>query len=114
MDSILNSIKKMLGPGETYNHFDPEIIMHINSALFVLKQLGVGPSKGFRISDPSATWEDFLGESEELEAVKTYVYMKVRLVFDPPQNSAHINALKEGISEFEARLNYEVDPKPKT
>lgn len=114
MDSILTSIKKMLGPTEVYTHFDPEIIMHINSALFVLKQLGVGPSKGFRILDDSATWKDFLGETEELEAVKTYVYMKVKVVFDPPQNSSHLNALKEGINEFEARLNYEVDPASKT
>lgn len=114
MDSILTSIKKQLGATEAYTHFDEQIIMHINMALMVLRQIGVGPSKGFRISDASATWKDFLGESEELEAVKTYVYMKVKLVFDPPQNSAHITALKEGIAEFEARLNYEVDPAPKT
>lgn len=110
MDSILTSIKKMLGIVEEYEHFDPEIIMHINSVLFVLTQLGVGPSEGFSIKDKTAVWDDFIPIGMDIEAVKSYVYLKVRLLFDPPTNSAVMESTNRLISEFEWRLNVAVDP----
>ena len=105
MESILTSIKKLLGPEEEYEYFDKDIIIHINSALMVLTQLGVRPSDGFFITDSSAVWTDFLGDTKKLEAVKTYVYLKVRLVFDPPSSSAVIESINRTISELEWRLN---------
>ncbi len=108
--SILTSIKKALGIEEEYTHFDPDIIMHINSAFFVLHQLGVGPETPFSIKDKSATWDEFI-DADKLELVKTYIYMVVRRAFDPPSNSAHLNALSEMIKEYEWRMNVEVDPK---
>ena len=110
-DSILTSIKKLLGITEEYTHFDADVLMHINMAFMVLYQLGVGPSTPFSIEDASATWSDFLGDSTDLAGVKTYIYQKVKLVFDPPQSSAAITALKESIAELEWRLNVAVDPK---
>lgn len=110
-DSILISIKKLLGITEEYTHFDADVLMHINMAFMVLYQLGVGPSTPFSIEDASATWSDFLGDSTDLAGVKTYIYQKVKLVFDPPQSSAAITALKESIAELEWRLNVTVDPK---
>lgn len=109
MDSILTSVKKLLGIVEEYEHFDSDIIMHINSALFTLKQLGVGPSEGFTISDKTAVWTDFISDIDKIEAVKSYVYLKVKLVFDPPASSAVMEAIKNQISEYEWRLNVEVE-----
>lgn len=112
MESILTSIKLLLGMTEDYDPFDPQIIMHINSVLAILRQLGVGPAKGFRIEDDSATWADFIPmETDDItwDAVKTYVYAKVRLIFDPPASSAHIEALKEIAKEFEWRLNFDAE-----
>ena len=109
MESILTSVKKLLGITEEYNHFDSDIIMHINSALFTLKQLGVGPSEGFTISDKTAAWTDFVKDIDKIEAVKSYVYLKVKLVFDPPASSAVMEAIKNQISEYEWRLNVEVE-----
>lgn len=110
MDSILTSVKKMLGIAEEYEHFDPEIIMHINSVFNVLTQLGVGPSDGFYIEDDSAVWTDFIPESRKLNAVKSYIYMKVRLLFDPPTSSSVMESTNRLISELEWRLNLEGDP----
>ena len=110
MESILTSIKKLLGIAEEYDHFDNDIIMHINSVFMILTQLGVGPSRGFMITDSSATWDDFLPEaSDDLQAVKTYMYMKVRLMFDPPTSSAVMESMNRMVSEFEWRLNAAVD-----
>lgn len=103
--SILLSIKKLLGIAEDYDHFDSDIIMHINSVLMILTQLGVGPAEGFSITGDSATWSDFLSEEGKLEAVKTYIYLKVRLAFDPPQHSAHIASIEKQAAEYEWRLN---------
>lgn len=105
MESILTSVKKMLGITEEYEHFDADLIMHINSVFMILNQLGVGPSKGFGITDKFAIWEDFLQGGENLESVKTYVYMKVKLLFDPPMSSAVMESMKQMISELEWRLN---------
>lgn len=106
MDSILTSIKKLLGIDESYEHFDSDIIMHINSVLAILIQLGVGPTEGFSIQDATKTWSDFLGENSALlEGVRSYVYMKVRLMFDPPTSAAAIESMTRLASEFEWRLN---------
>lgn len=105
MESILTSIKKMLGIDEEYDHFDPDIIMHINSVLVILSRLGVGPSSGFRIEDDTSTWDDYIPDMANFEDVKTYIYLKVRLVFDPPTSSAVIQAMKETIAELEFTLN---------
>lgn len=106
MDSILTSIKKLLGISEDYEHFDADIIMHVNSVLMILTQLGVGPAEGFSIQDKTKTWADFLGDdSALLEGVRSYVYMKVRLMFDPPASSAVIESMTRLANEFEWRLN---------
>ena len=110
MDSILTSIKKLLGITEEYENFDQDIIMHINSAFMILNQLGVGPKSGFSINDKSSTWNEFIPESSNLEAVKTYVHLKVKLMFDPPLSSTVIEAIKSQINELEWRLNVSVDP----
>ena len=110
MDSILTSIKKLLGITEEYENFDQDIIMHINSAFMILNQLGVGPKSGFSINDKSSTWYEFIPESGNLEAVKTYVHLKVKLMFDPPLSSTVIEAIKSQINELEWRLNVSVDP----
>lgn len=106
MESILQSIKKLLGIKEDYTEFDIDIITHINSVFAILNQLGVGPPKGFYIDGADETWRDYLGDdSTNLNNVKSYVYMKVRLLFDPPQNSAHMEAMKQMSAEYEWRLN---------
>lgn len=110
MDSILTSIKKLLGITEEYENFDQDIIMHINSAFMILNQLGVGPKNGFSINDKSSTWNEFIPEGSNLEAVKTYVHLKVKLMFDPPLSSTVIEAIKSQINELEWRLNVSVDP----
>lgn len=109
-NSILTDIKKLLGIDESYEPFDQDIIIHINSFLRVLNQLGVGDSK-FSISDKNSKWIDFLGdEVEQLDEVKTYVYLRTRLVFDPPTSSFVNDSLQKVIDELTWRLNVEVDP----
>lgn len=110
MESILTSTKKLAGLTEEYDHFDPDIIMYINSVFLVLKQLGVGPSEGFFIQDGLTIWEDFIIDNEFLrEAVKAYMGQKVRLKFDPPANSTLLQALKDSIAEYEYRLRDEAE-----
>lgn len=111
MESILTSIKKLLGIEEDYEQFDPDIIIHINTVFALLKRMGVGPSKGFSIQDAESTWEDYMGEDSNaiLESVKTYIYLKVKMIFDPPNGSAVTEAIKENIKELEWSLNFEVD-----
>lgn len=103
--SILNTTKKILGLAEDYTVFDLDIIIHINSILNVVTQLGIGPEDGFMIEDAAATWEDFLGSDKRMNAVKTYVYLRVRLLFDPPTTSYLINAMESQCRELEWRLN---------
>lgn len=110
MESILTSIKKTIGLTEEYDHFDPDIIMYINTVFVVLTQLGVGPAGGFRIEGEDAEWRDFLDDNILLEDVKTYVGMRVRLMFDPPQSSAVIESMNRIISELEWRISVTVDP----
>lgn len=109
-DSILLSIKKMLGIEPEYTHFDPDIIAAINSILMVLTQVGVGPTNGFYISDEHASWTDLTGLRVDLEAVKTYVYLRVKIIFDPPTSSFVLNAMQETMRELEWRLNINADP----
>ena len=112
MESILTSIKKILGIDASYEHFDADIIMHINSVFMTLQQLGVGPAEGFKIVDEETVWKDFLPEGQQLEAVKTYMALKVRLIFDPPDRSIVVQAMEKQAAEFEWRLNVAVDPNP--
>ena len=105
MESILTSIKKLLGIAEEYDHFDQDIIIHINSVFMILNQLGVGPTEEFTITDKTAVWSDFISDNKKIESVKTYVYMKVRLLFDPPLSSAVMDCINKVISEMEWRLN---------
>ena len=109
MEVILESIKKLIGPSASYEIFEPDLIIHINTIFFTLCQLGV-TEEPFVISDGTETWDEFHAGTD-LEAVKTYVYLKCRMYFDPPTNSALISAINEQIKELEFRLNVEVDPK---
>ena len=104
MESILTSIKKLLGLTEDYEAFDTDIIIHINSVFMILNQLGVGPNDGFRISDKSTVWLDFTSDDKMIEAVKTYIYLKVKLIFDPPSSSTVLESYNKQISELEWRL----------
>lgn len=105
--SILTSTKKILGVAEEYTAFDPDITTHINSAFSTLSQLGVGPPEGFMIEDETAVWDDFLVFADDMEynAVKSYVYLRVRLLFDPPTTSYQIAAFDDQRKELEWRLN---------
>ena len=106
-NSILTSIKKLLGITESCTDFDTDIIMHINTVLMTLSQLGVG-TEGFQIEDKNAVWSEFI-KSDKLAATKSYVHLRVKLLFDPPLNSAIIEAIKESIKELEWRLNVRVE-----
>ena len=109
-ESILTSVKLALGIGEDYEFFDQQLILYITTAIAALIQTGVG-TEGFTISDSSATWSDLLGEKmAALEYSKTYVILRVRLLFDPPQSSGALEALKESLREFEWRGYIECDP----
>ena len=110
-ESILTSIKKLLGIAEDYTNFDTDIIIHINSALMILNQLGLGPEEGFRIEDEFAVWSDFIEDEQYLDGAKTYIYLKVKLVFDPPLSGTVMEALKESIKEYEWRLNVKAETK---
>lgn len=106
-NSILTSIKKLLGITESCTDFDTDIIMHINTVLMTLNQLGIG-TEGFQIEDKNAVWSEFV-DPNKLAATKSYVHLRVKLLFDPPLNSAIIEAIKESIRELEWRLNVRVE-----
>lgn len=108
--SILDSIKQMLGMSTEDTNFDRELIIYINGALMVMNQLGVGPS-GYTITNKSNNWSEFLLDRTDLELVKTNVYLRVRLTFDPPQNSFLVNAIKDQIAEYDWRIELEHKPK---
>lgn len=107
--SILDSIKKLLGIDSDYTIFDEDIIIHINSAFSTLMEIGVGPKEGFIISDNTKTWNDYINGDNLIEFVKTYIYLKVKLVFDPPQTSPLIDAIERQITELTWRLSAAVD-----
>jgi hypothetical protein len=117
-DSILQSVKKVLNLAADYEAFDMDVLMHINSVFSTLNQLGVGPAPGFMIQDGGQTWSEFIGSDPRLNHVKTYVYLRVRLLFDPPSTGYHVAAMEKQIEQFEWRLNVQredtqwVDPTP--
>ena len=108
-DSILDTIKQLLGIQSDYTAFDTDIIVHINSAFMSLNQLGVGPTECFSIDGSEENWAEFVDKSIDLEAVKTYIYLKVRTIFDPPSSSVVMEAMNKNISELEWRLNVQVE-----
>lgn len=106
--SILKNVKKVLGLAPTYTPFDEDVIMHINAAFTVLAQLGVGPIEGFMIEDDTKVWEDFMlaaGTEYSLSLIKTYIYLKVKVLFDPPGTSFLLESANNQIKEYEWRLN---------
>ena len=111
-DSILITIRNMMGPGDDYSHFDDELIVHINTFLARLYQLGIGKS-GFMITGPNEKWSDFLGEDDEnLAGIITYVYLKTKLIFDSTTlSSSVIDAMDRQAKELEWCLNVTVDPR---
>lgn len=111
MESILTSIKKLLGIQEDYTQFDNDLIMHINSVLAILTQMGVGPAEGFAIEDKTAKWEDFISNKLFFKPVESYIYLKVKLLFDPPLSSAVIESMNRMINELEVRLNTAAETK---
>lgn len=110
MDSILTSIKKLLGVDEMCVHFDSEIIPGINSAFSILNQLGVGPPEGFIVTSNYEKWSDFLSNKQTIEFVKSYTHLKVKLIFDPPQSSSAIESINRLVSELEWRIQVAADP----
>jgi len=116
-ENILTSVKKLLGIEENYTHFDADIIMHINSVFSILGQLGVGPVNGFSLEDGDETWDQFITDGvgfNKFSMVKSYIYLKVRLLFDPPLSSAAMDAINRQISELEWRLYVAADPVAKS
>lgn len=110
-ESILTSIKKLLGIDESYTHFDPDIIIHINSVFSILSQIGIGPLNGFSIEGANETWDQFIQtDVKSFSMVKSYVYLKVRLLFDPPLSSAAVDSINKQIAEYEWRLFVLADP----
>jgi len=103
--SILTSIKKLLGPTKEDTNFDLDIMMAINTSFLALTQIGIGPVAGFQIFDAGSEWDEFIGSRQDLESVKSYVYLKTRLIFDPPQSGFTIEAIKDQIKEIEWRLS---------
>ena len=109
-ESILTSIKKLLGIAEDYTQFDVDLIIHINTVLSILGQIGVGDESRYSIVDKSTTWDTLIGYESKLDMVKSYVYLKVKILFDPPQSSAVMEAINRTISELEWRILVATDP----
>ena len=108
-DSIVVSIKKMLGLDDDYTPFDTDVIIHINAAFMTLCQMGVGPREGYEVSDYDQTWSDFLTNKVMLGAVKTWVYLQVKMAFDPPTNSFLMDAMKQQSEQILWRLNVQAE-----
>lgn len=109
MDGILTSVKKLLGIAEEYTQFDADILIHINSVFLTLHELGVGPDEGFAV-DEYTTWTDYISDNTLLlNAVKTYMYLKVKMLFDPSLTSSVTDLMKEEVKELEWRMNVFVD-----
>ena len=109
-NSILKSTKKLIGIDPADTSFDDDLIIDINSVFVILYQMGIGPTSCFSITDETTTWADFVGELDVLEAVKSYIPLKVKMMFDPPTSSTVCDAIGRVISELESRLNYFCDP----
>ena len=110
MESVLSTIKKMLGISADYKHFDNDIIVHINTVLMTLNQIGIGPEEPAFITSEMDSWEQTIGETKNIEAVKTYMYLKVRIAFDPPTSSV-LEAMNRQANELEWRLNVQSELK---
>ena len=108
-DSILRTIRQMIGPEVNYDAFDTDLIININSALMTLNQLGVGPESGFIVTGEEETWEQLLGSFKDLESVKMYVYIKTKILFDPPSGSGYLDVLNKQANELEWRINVQVE-----
>jgi hypothetical protein len=110
VESILNTIKKLLGIDIADTSFDTDIIVHINSTISILSQMGIGPKNGFIITSDVQTWNDYVDSSViNVEGVKTYLYLKIKLIFDPPTNSTTIDAFNKSIAELEWRMMLAVE-----
>lgn len=109
-DSILNTIKSMLGIPNDVTNFDEVIKTHINSVFLTLQELGVGPTEGFSIQDKDTDWTDYIPEGTILNSVKSYMYLKVKMLFDPPNSTATMDSFNRIIREFEWRIMIAVDP----
>lgn len=109
MDSILTSVKKVIGIHESDTSFDIDIMMHINTVIMILRQMGIGPVNGYSVTSSYDTWDDYLSDITLFEPVKIYIALKVRLIFDPPASSAIIEAINRTITELEWRLNVQAD-----
>lgn len=110
MSSILEDVKHKVGPSGEYSYYDKDITDAINLAFGILNQIGVGPEEGFSISDASTQWEEYITDTTTLNIVKEYMYLKVRILFDPPTSSFVLTEMKEQCNEFEWRLNVQNDP----
>ena len=109
-DYVLPSIKSQLGIDSECKAFDAPLTMNINTVFMILKRMGVGPATGFTITpNGNDSWSDFMDDGTTLEAVKSYVYLKVKLIFDPPASGTLVEAIKENIKELEWSLNFEED-----
>ncbi len=108
-ESIFESIKALLGPDASYEVFDQDILIHINTAVSTLTQLGVGPSSGLTV-DGNTKWSQLIGDVNMLNMARSYIYMKVRIAFDPPANSSTLKAYQDACAEYEWRMNVTVDP----
>lgn len=104
-DSIFTTIKSLLDIHDDDDSFDADILTFINTAFYSLRQIGVGPRNGFVIDGPDQTWSDFSEDQSLISEVKTYIQQKVRLLFDPPNNSFLVSAIQDNIKELEFRLN---------
>lgn len=102
--SILNTIKKLIGLDKDYGAFDLDLIVAINSSFTILRQLGVGPTYEYSISGPDETWSDFFADAKQISLAKSYIYLRSKLLFDPPASGSLLDAMKQQISEFEWRL----------
>lgn len=111
-DSILDSLKQMVSIEKDYDVYDVDILININSIFSTLQQLGVGPTEGFSIDDSEAVWDDFLAGDKKINNVKSYMYLRLKLLFDPPPTSFALEAVKEQIKEMEWRLMVQKDPYP--
>lgn len=114
-DSILDNIKKLLGLDSSDDSFDTDIVILINNALSTLYQIGVGPDTGFMISDNKTTWKEYIGDEQDwnrFNSIVTYIYLKVKMIFDPPSSSSVADSFKSSISELEFRLGSEAERKP--
>lgn len=113
-DSILMTIRKLVCGNANADHFDTDLLVHINTCFSILNQLGVGPENGFVVTDETQSWSSYIADNRVLNMVKTYVTLKIKVVFDPPLTSSVLEAMNKQISELEWRLNVAVDPAAQT